>query len=249
MQQEVFAQSASQIYPIGMPVKRGDKRYRYSLAAGNLAGLSRLVINSNYAPGVTGHANEDGYEGDLYANAPIGQRYVDIADTAIRAVNFYEGGHLNIFSTTIFHQHYIVRSELGTGAYVRLWLLEAIAVEAAEVGDGVSAYRSPYSAIKAAGSVQVGFEPFVGMNLIPVTSGNYFWLLTAGLVWPTAHGVAWPGAAANQRDVYAHQDGTIDPASQKDPTSGYQRVGFLTTATGGTASDYGDCLIMLQLDD
>lgn len=248
MLQELFVQSGTPNYPVGFPYKRGDKRYRYSLAAGNLGGLLRLVINSNYAPGVTGHEDEDGYEGDLYADAPIGQKYVLIADTVARAVNWYEGGHLIIFSTTIFHQHYIVRSEVGTGAYVKCWLSEPIAVEDAEVGDGVTAYRSPYSAVKAAGSVQVGFEPFIGVPLIPVTSGYYFWLLTAGLTWITAHGVSWPGAAAEQRDVYAHQDGTIDPASVKDPTNGYQRVGFLSTATGGTASDYGDALIMLQLD-
>jgi len=248
MLQDIFEQKASPLYPLGMQLKRGDKKYRYSLAAGNLAALARLVINSNYAPGVTGHENEDGYEGDLYANAVIGQKYVDIADTAARAANFYQGGHLIIFSTTIFHQHYIVSSEVGTGAYVRCHLSEAIAVEDAEVGDGVTAYRSLYSAVKAAGSVKVGFEPFIGVNLIPVTAAHYFWLLTSGFVFVTAHGGTWPGAASDQRDVYAHQDGTIDPASVKDPTSGFQKVGWLSTATGGTGSDYGDALIMLQLD-
>jgi len=249
MLQDLFEQSVTQKYPLGMPFKRGDKKYRYSLAAGNLGGLARLVINSNYAPGVTGHADEDGFEGDLYADAPIGQRYVDIADTAGRAANFYEGGHLIIYSTTIFHQHYIVRSEAGDGNKVRCWLSEPIAVEDAEVGDGVTAYRSPYSAVKAAGSVQVGFEPFIGVPLIPVTSGYYFWLLTAGPVCVTPTGVTWPGSAAHLRDIYANEaDGTIQPPTLSDPSLGYQRIGYLLSVTGGTGSDYGDLWIMLQLD-
>lgn len=248
MLQDINAQSVSQVYPMGMQFKRGDKKYRYSLAAGNLAALARLVINSNYAPGVTGHTQEDGYEGNVYAIAPIGQTYVDIADTVARAANFYQGGHMIIFSGTIFHQRYIIRSELGTGAFVRVHFIEPLVTEAPAVTDGVTVYRSPYSAVKAAGSTQVGFEPFIGVNLLPITSGYYFWLQTDGLAFITAHGGTWPGAAADQRDVYAHQDGTVDPASVKDPTSGFQKVGWLSTLTGGTASDYGDALINLQLD-
>lgn len=249
MKQGLHEQSAVKIYPLGMPYKSNNQLYRYSHAEAALAGLARLVINSCYAPGVTGHEDVDGYEGDLYADAPIGQIYVDIADTAGRAENFYQGGHLIIFSSTIFHQHYIVKSEAGTGSYVRCWLSKPIVAEAAEVGDGVTAYRSPYSDVAVAGSVQAGFEPFIGINLRPVTIDYYFWLLTAGLVWVTATGVVWPGAAAHQRDVYANpNDGTINVASQQDPTTGYQKVGWLSTATGGTSSDYGDALIMLQLD-
>lgn len=249
MLQEILEQSVTQRYPIGMRFQRGSQLYRYSQAAEGLAALARLLINSNFAPGVTGHANEDGFEGDLYANAPIGQRYVDIADTAGRAANFYEGGHLVIYSTTIFHQHYIVRSEAGDGNKVRCWLSEPIAIEDAEVGDGVTAYRSPYSAVAHATKAQVGFESFVGLNLIPVTNAYYFWLLTAGPVCVTPTGVTWPGSAAHLRDIYANEaDGTIQPPTVSDPSSGYQRIGYLLSATGGTGSDYGDLWIMLQLD-
>ncbi|GAI77449.1 unnamed protein product [marine sediment metagenome] len=174
--------------------------------------------------------------------------WVAIVGTAGRAENFYQGGHLVIFSDGIFHQHYIVSSEAGTGAYVRCWLSKPIAYAAAEVGHGVTAYRSPYSDVAVAGSIAAQYEAFIGLPLRPVTLGYYFWLLTAGLVYITP-GVTYPGAAVNQRDVYATPtDGTIVPASVEDPTAGYQKVGWLSTVTGGTAGIYGDALIMLQLD-
>jgi hypothetical protein len=57
--------------------------------------------------------------------------------------------------------------------------------------------------------------------------------------------VTWPGSAVNLRDVFAHLDGTIDPATAADPTSGVQRVGTLLSQT---VSGYGDAFVMLQLD-
>lgn len=234
-------------YPIGMQYKTDNQLYRYGFAAAALAGIDRLVINSNFAPGVTGHENEDGFEGDLYADAPIGQMYVDIADTAGRAENWYQGGHLIIFSTTIWHQHFIVKSEAGDGDKVRCWLSKPIAVEDAEVGDGVTAYRSPYSACMPASGAQANFESFVGLPLRPVTISNFFWLLTAGPVY-VCGGAVLPGSAAYYRDCYADpNDGTIRPdliAAGK----AFQRVGHLLSVTGGTAGTYGDSLMMLQLD-
>jgi hypothetical protein len=249
-EQGIFDASTVQNFVKGTPRIWRNKKFRYSYASADLAALARLVINTNYAPEVTGHVSEDGHMGNPVANVPIGQQYIDLNDTVLRAANYYQGGHLIAFGAAIFHQHYIVASEAGNGTYVRIWLDHPITDEAIPtVGVGVTAYPSIYSAIGVAGSVQVGFEPFVGINLIPVSNGEWFWLQTAGLVWVTAHGGTWPGAAAEQRDVYAHQDGTIDPAAVKDPTNGYQRVGYLVPATGGTASDYGDALIMLQLDN
>ncbi|GAI71276.1 unnamed protein product, partial [marine sediment metagenome] len=142
MKQGLHEISAVKRYPIGKKYKTDDHIYRYSHAEAALGGRARLVINSNFAPGVTGHEDVDGFEGDLYANAPIGQKYVDIADTASRAENFYQGGHLVIFSDGIFHQHFIVASDAGDGNKVRCWLSKPIAYVDAEVGHGVTAYRS-----------------------------------------------------------------------------------------------------------
>lgn len=249
MLQDVFAQSVSQIYPIGMRLAKSDRIFRYSQAAQALEGLARLVINSNYAPGVTGHVNEDGFEGAIGFAALIGATYIDIADTVARAANFYQGGKVIVYGTTIFHQHSIVKSDVGTGAKVRLYLESPVAVENITVAMGCTAYRSPYSAVKKAGSTQVSFEPFIGLPLIPVTINNFFWLWTAGIGIVTPTGVTWPGSAANLRAVYVNpNDGTIQPATISDPSAGYQYIGDLVECTGGSGADYGDLLINLRLD-
>jgi hypothetical protein len=265
-EQGIYEQSAIQNFRIGARKKENGRVFRYAYTVTGLPAVvaeARLVINSNYAPEVTGHVNEDGFMGNItFAGiartvpVPVGAAYLDIADTVARAVNWYQGGYCIIFDdvTPYFHQHYIIASALGTGTYVRIYLDHptGAAIPVLNAGAnpvGITAYRSPYSAVAVAGSVQVGFEPFIGMPLCGVIPAlRYFWLMTAGPLWVAAHGAAWPGAAADQRDVYAHQDGTIDPASQKDPTAGYQKVGYLLPMTGGTASDYGDAWIMLQLD-
>ena len=251
-EQSYLEVSSTQRYRLGSPLVLEDNRlFRYSKAVADLTAgaLGRLVINQNYAPGVTGHEDEDGFEGVLNSDAAIGATYVDLADTAVRAVDYYAGAHLVIFGTTVFHQHHIVRSALGNGTYVRCWLDEPIADEAVTVAMGVTAYLSPYSALAPAGSVQAGFETFMGLPLCVVEEDEYFWLQTGGPAWVTPTGVTWPGSAAQQRDVSANPaDGTIQPASVNDPTVGYQRIGYLLQATGGTGADYGDALIMLQLE-
>lgn len=248
--QGVMEESISQKYYIGAQLKYGGRRFRYSQATAALAGLARLVVNSNYAPGVTGHANEDGFEGVLSAAAAIGAVTVRIADTAVRVANYYRGGMLIIFGTTIFHQHEIIASSVGNGTYVTLTLKTPITTENVTVAMGVTAYRSPYSAITPPGSSsQVGFETFMGVNLIPITQNYYFWLQTGGPCFLTPTGGTWPGSAANLRAVYPNPaDGTIQPGTLSDPSAGYQPIGYIMMATGGTGSDYGDALVMLMLD-
>ena len=249
IEQSIYEQSVVQRYTIGSPKVSGGRKFRYSQAEDTLAGLARLVINSNYCPGCTGHENEDGFEGVLNSAAPIGSSYVDLKDTALRAANYYKDGFLAIYGVAIFHQHKIVASAPGNGTYVRVWLDEPITTEAVTVAMGVTAYISSYSAIAPAGSVQAGFETFMGVNLIPVTSGRFFWLQTGGPCILTPTGGVWPGSAANLRQVYANPaDGTIQPGTQSDPSHGFQSIGYLWSATGGSGADYGDLWVMLMLD-
>ena len=244
--QSVYEQSAAQKFLIGAKRKVDDRTFRYSQALAALAALARLVVNSNFEPGCTGHENEDGYEGAGVV-AAVGDSVVDIPDTALRAKDDYQGGKLVIYGTSIFHQHHIVGSEPGNGTRVRLYLLEAISTEAVTAAMGVTAYRSPYSAVAPTGSVNAGFEPFVGLNLIPVDSGKFFWLKTAGPSIITPTGGTWPGSAANLRQVYPNAaDGTIQPATLSDPSAGYQPIGYLLSAT---VNGYGDLWVQLQLDN
>ena len=246
MQQDILAQSVSQVYPIGLRLAKDDRVFRYCQVGQALGGLARLAINANFAPGCTAHVNEDGFEGAIGFVALIGATYLDIADTAARAANFYQGGKLIVYGTTIFHQHHIVKSDAGDGAKVRVYLSEPLAVENITIAMGCTAYRSPYSDVKQAGSTNTGFETFVGLPLIPVTINWFAWLQTKGLCAVTPTGGTWPGGAVNLRSVYANPaDGTLQPATISDPSAGFQKVGDLMTAT---VNAYGDLLIKLDLD-
>lgn len=264
--QDIYEQSATQNFRIGSSKKVDGRVFRYGYTVVGLAaaGISRLVVNSNYAPEVTGHVNEDGFMGNITfvgvartIPVPVGAAFLDIADVALRVANFYQGGYCIIFDdvTPCFQQRHIIASAVGTGTYVRIWLDHPITVaipvlNAGANPVGITAYCSPYSALAPAGSVQASYEPLVGMPLCGVVAAlRYIWLMTAGPVWVTPTGVTWPGSAVNLRDIYANPaDGTIQPPTVSDPSLGFQRVGYLLPMTGGTAGTYGDAWIMLQLD-
>jgi hypothetical protein len=249
-EQSPFELSDLQNYIIGSKRKWADWTLRYSKSVEALACLARLLINTNIAPGATGHVNEDGFEGNLKTAAAIGDRYVDVADTASRDKDYYQGGYFVAYGATVFHQHHIVSSDAGDGSKVRLYLLEPIASEAIALTDGVTAYLNKYSDVGLAGhGGGAGFETFIGLNLIPVTGARkFFWLVTAGpcIVTPTG-APNYPGDAANLRMVTVNPaDGTIQNAKDADPSQGYQVIGSLISSTVNT---YGDLLIDLKLDE
>lgn len=246
---DVYSQSSGQLYPINSLLwfPGTGAKFRYSYAAGTLAGTRRLVINGAHAPGVTGHENDEGFEGAPSANQDAADLEVSWASDDSRAVNYYAGGHLAIYST-VFQDKYIISGPSTAGTTITVKLADGLD-SAITTSTGITAYPSPYKNVKAAASMQAGFETFIGVPLIAITSGYWFWLQTAGPVIVTPTGGTWPGSAANYRSVYANPaDGTIQPAALCDPSSGYQKIGDLIMATGGTGSDYGDLYINLDLD-
>lgn len=245
--QSIYETSTTQKYFIGTGRRQLGRIFRYSFAMAALLGLSRLVGNTNFEGGTTGHVGEDGFEGAPFAIANIGSNFIDIADTALRAADFYQGGLLVAFGVAQFHQYIVVHSLAGTGAKVRCFVSEPVNTENILLATGVTVYRSQYSAIGKAGDggVAIGFMTFKGVNLVPVSISNYFWLQTAGpaIITPTV----FPGQAVSLREVYVNPaDGTIaDNATLPAP---HQRVGHLISATQGAPAAYGDLLVNLQLD-
>jgi len=240
-----LVQHANAEHRLGTKMLLPDGRtFRYCKAAGALAGLMRASINSNYAPGCTGHTNEDGFEGAPSANVAAGGVSVQFADTTARVRDYYKDGYLVSYPSGHYQTNRILSNEPGDGATVTVELEEPLKT-AITTSTGITAYVSPYGAVKAAMSTNQEYEPFICVSPLPVTSGYYFWGQTAGPCPITAHGGTWPGQSAHYRDVFFHMDGTIDPSSVADPTSGYQRAGYLLSAT---VSSYGDLWIMLQLE-
>jgi len=251
---EVSVQSAAAKQKIGtIGYTQDGRRFRYCKAGAALGGHGRLMGNDNYCGGATSHEDEDGFEGAPYTGGALeGATTVKIADTTGRAVNYYQGGYLNVFHSDEYRCYYILSSKRssqatdpGYGAYVELEL-ESGLTAAITTATQVTAYLSPYSCIKGYGDYNQSYVSFVCLPLIAITDGNYFWGQVGGPAWVTAHGGDyWPGRTANYRDVFAWIDGTIDSAQVADPTNGFQRVGTLLSQT---VSAYGDAFVMLQLD-
>lgn len=233
-----------QQYPLGTVVKKDLRTFVYGQAGAAIDDLARLVSCNNYAPGCTNHEDEDGFEGAPYAAAAAGDEYVDIADTGALAKNDWEGGYLVAFpSGGPYVAIRIYGNDAGNeSTHARIYLDDPLPA-ALTTSTGVTIYRSPFHDVKQMGNI-VGYESAIGVPLDALTSTYYGWFQTGGPAWVTAHGGTWPGSAAQQREVYAHQDGTVDPASVKDPTSGYQKVGWLISAT---VSGYGDAFVWLTI--
>jgi len=235
---------SKQRFPIGTIAWKDLRRFVYVEAGAAIDDLGRLVSVNNYGPGCTDHEDEDGFEGALYATASAGDTYVDVADTGALAKNDWEGGYFISFpSGGPYVCIRIAGNDIGNeSTHVRVYLDDPLPA-ALTTSDGITVYRSPFKDVKAMGNI-VGYESAIGVPLDALTSGRFGWVQTWGPAWVTAHGGSWPGDAAEQRMVYAHQDGTCDPASVKDPSSGYQQIGWLISAT---VSSYGDAFVFLTI--
>ena len=250
--QLVTAQSATQKFEIGTRRIEYGRKFRYSKAGEDLtvATNARMLANGNYAAGVAGHLNEDGFNGNPVADAEIGQNYVDIDEVAARPANFFQGGYLqSLPAADPITGYYIVASDVSTGTYTRVYLDHPL-IQAILTTSYVGISACPYSQIIQgdSGIVPAGYRSFLGLPLCNVTDDYYFWMQTAGPAWIQPSG--WvddrlPGYGVNYRDVFVLQDGAISSAFAANPSDGYQRVGYLIDAT---LAGYGSVFIMLQLD-
>ena len=220
-----------------------DREFRYCLAGGTSL-AHRGAINSSIIPGDTG----DGYEGAAgYATAKDGV-VLEISDTAAgHTADYYIGGWIVIFNASSeFQVSRILKSTASDGTSLKITISDPLKVALTATGVGVTLYRNPYISIKGGSAQLANFEAFVVVPMANIASGEYFWGQISGPTWVTPHGVTWPGSAAKRRDVYFHQDGTIDPAITAGVgTTSPQRAGYLLYA--GSSGSYGDALIQLQL--
>jgi len=255
---DVHAASA-QKYPLGTLAwyPGVGKKFRYCLAAEDItqATNARLLASASFAAGAVdaGHsiaANAHGYNGLAYANAAIGQSYIDI-DLTSKAVNFFEGDHLQLLpGCNPMSQYYIIGSDVSETAYTRVYLdkpLTQLVTTAMYIGISASPYKRLVNG--DGGEVDARYSSFIGLPLCNADDGEYFWLQTAGPCWVQPGSWAddrLPGRAPNFREVYAAIDGAVTCSWVFGAlTDGYQRVGYLLDAT---YHEYGSVFIMLQLE-
>jgi len=245
--------SATQKFEIGTRRIEYGRTFRYCKAGEAIteATAARLLANGNYASGVAGHLDEDGFNGHPVADAAVGALYVDLDEAgAGRAANFFQGGYLqSLPAADPISGYYVVASDASEALYTRVYLDNPL-IQAILTTSWVGICASPYSQVIQgnSGIVPARYRSFIGLSHVNMANDYFFWLQTGGPAWIQPGGWAderLPGYGANYRDVFAAIDGAIVSAWAADPTAGYQRVGYLLDATLNT---YGSCFIMLQLD-
>lgn len=249
-QPDIYAESEAKLYPLGTLAWFAGmgKKYRYSKAGGALLGTKVLVVNGNYVPDASSYANDGGFYGhcqeDGVASAyDIGETVIYVTGTQDTPKDFYEGGHLIHFDAAraiCYEDSYVISGP--DEASVSTWQNQKITLHKAKkyaivASDGIEIWRNPYSNILAGGS-RAGYETCMGVPSIPIQSGYYFWLQTAGpvLITPNGWSTLCPGYAANSRIAAACVGGSIITTRAASPT-GYQVIGDILAATEAGSAD------------
>lgn len=240
----IYAQSSTQLYPLGTKLEFADGRvFRYAKFGhtNTTAPMARILCNYNL---VGGSASTYGYEGTLDSTSDYltGSTKLILSDTDDRAENYYEDAMLAVYPAVSFHEYRVCGNEVATDVDdVTIYLDAPLCEDLVVASTGVTIYPSIFSNLRYAQAA--GYESAVGMYLGKTMTSAYFgWVQTWGrcIITPTAYF----GDSANERLAMMWSDGTIATAATADPSSGYQILGYLTQRT---TSGYGDLEIMLQL--
>ncbi len=235
---DLVTESVSQKYPLGAKCVKENGIWRYCKAGAAMTAIGFLKGNYTQCPGKAGNSAGAGFEGAMYAAVAAGATSFTIADTAATK-NLYEGAILVIYDdTNSLYQHYrVIGNDVSNGTYTTLYIAPPGFKAAVTASYGITIYLSPYINIRA---MSGGYMSAMGWAKFSITSAYYFWLQTAGIITGVTGASTWPGQTQYYRDVYCNTDGSLIGY-----TAGYQRVGYLLART---ASDYGDNLVMLQMD-
>lgn len=251
---DIYAQSSSQLYPLGSKLEFADGRvFRYGKigATSTNPPIARMVVNANLVPG---SAATNGYEGTLDSTSDyaVGSTTLIMDDTTDRVKNWYEDGMLAVYPSGHFCEYRIAGNDAATSVDdVTIYLDDPLGLQTALVvsSTGITAYPSIFSNMKVGGSAGAGYESVVGVCLANGFTSAYFaWVQRKGraIVTPTAYF----GDTAHERlAMFWYADGTIcapnHASSTVDPSVGGQIIGYLTQRT---VSGYGDLEVWLTLE-
>lgn len=240
--QGIYAESAVQNYKIGSRRREKAWSLHYCRASVAMPYTNKYRLAGNLTPALA--ANEI----VLTVAAAAGQKDVTIPDTT-SAVNYYQGGTIECWTTVGTFEFHRIASSLATDATSVVLTLEEVLVNALAIGNMVLPLPSIYYATGPMGTTYPRRETAVSLALIPVTILYYYWGITYGQVFLSCQGGGWPGDAVDCKDVFAWQDGTIahlaawGAGTYDGASTSPQRVGY-----GLPSGDYGSGNIMLQLD-
>lgn len=262
---DVMAESKTQLFPLGTLAwfPGIGKKYRYAKsgeAAQNLEGKKILVVNGNFVPDSAGYFNDGGFYGvckedDVASAYDVGATEIYVTGTQDTAKDFYAGGHMIHFDAgraTVYEESYVIAGpdEVSTGTWHNQKITLAEPKKYAILAsDGIEIWCNPYSNIlrgHVAPTDYKSFETHMGVPMLPIQPGYYFWLQTAGLLFitPDGWGANTPGYTADSREAAAG-DGAGNMSCTLVEGAGRQRLGTVLAVTPGTDAD---ALINLDLD-
>ena len=245
---DIYAQSASQLYPLGSKLEFADGRvFRYGkfgATANTLCPQGRFVANGNLVPG---SAATNGYEGSLDATSDyaVGSTTLIMNDTTDRVKNAYEDGMLTVFPSGHICSYRIAGNDAATTVDdVTIYLDDPNGLQTALVvnSTGITAYPSMFSNMMNPHDCTNGhtYTSCVGLYIgDTMTAAYYAWVQRRGRAWITP--TAYYGDGASERLAQMHVYG--ESALRTSYTS--QIIGYLTQMT---VSGYGDGMVWLQLE-
>ncbi|GAH89414.1 unnamed protein product, partial [marine sediment metagenome] len=220
MKQGIYGQSEPAKYPIGLRYKEPGPMGRtfHYCHAGEALGKNAI-----------GQVNLNGlHEGNSYGAVVAGGKTI-VVDDATGTLNQYKDGILTIFTT---HTQIlrIKSNTVSSGGHVILTLKDPLLYDVAD-DTWCGWYPNIYGNIGTQWLLGTGFNTFVIVNLIPVTSGYHFWGQTYGFCFGVPHGDPF-GLVADDRDLYFHIDGSLQSARTATVgTISKQRAGYLLPLT------------------
>jgi hypothetical protein len=213
--------------------------YRFCRAGAAITKNWGCVNANKHLTGVTGQSSEAA----LTVAIAAGDRRFSFADTNTRVKDYFKDGYV-VTMQTVMELHRIANSTVGDATSITCYLDggdEFITADA--LGNTVNVYPSPWGNIKQGMAAASGFEGFVCCPKIAVASGYYFWGQVTGPYWTTVTST-WPLAAANDIEVVFHIDGSFKMADEAYNGGVSNQIAGHVMVSG----NYGDCLIMLQIE-
>ena len=215
--------------------------WRLCKAGAAITNTTRAKINYyQHLEGVTGSSAESA----LSSAIAVGDKKYTMADaTNARAANYYQFGYEAQPSPSYDGTHFILSSDAEVSDTYTIHIAGQFnTIDAA--GETIHTYPCPWGDVRNAAAYSQGYEHFVCMVNLAISSGYYFWGKVRGPHWVAVNST-WPGAASEDRQCVFHTNGTIVMADEKINTSGVssQFAGYLMYS-----GNYGDCMIMLQIE-
>ncbi len=274
---DIYTQDSVQQYPLGSKLEFADGRvFRYGKFGATTTRPQvgyPLMVNANAAPSCDGYVGDDGFEGNLYAAAAVGDTYVDLwtiiaaSGTGYRttafAENFFEDGMLAVYPSSGVAEYRIVGNDASTEVsatadYTRCYLEEPLKV-ALTIGTA-GAYVTTGTLTGASGGTGVTAYPSIysqmkiygaeGANYTTVVGVPLTTVCTSGYYgWVQRRGrcivgpTTYFGDSADERSAEPHTAGSGEMKLRASYAT--QFIGCLTQRT---VSGYGDLEIWLQLE-